>query len=306
MKASQMSIKISDLYIYPLKSGQRIKSDKLEITLKGPKHDREWMIIRDGEENKGKFITQRDRDCEKIGLIKVIPSENSTKFIIPDQIELDIQDADLQRYSGTVRVWKDECEALDAGDKLAELISQYLDQECRIVKIPDNFSRKIKGEDENSKNSVSFADGFPLLITNETSLSELSKHMPADIEVNMDRFRPNIVLRGIKPFEEDVINQLKIGEIIFELVKPCSRCKITTIDQDNLQQLSMEPLQSLTKLRRGSADGLQGVFFGQNAIPRNSGIIRVGDEVEIISNQNQHPALEQAKLNYNNLKQEIN
>ena len=107
----------------------------------------------------------------------------------------------------------------------------------------------------------------------------------------MERFRPNIVLEGAEPFEEDVIHEIKIGDVVLEFVRPCSRCKITTINQTEGASTSDEPLRTLGRVRRGKGDGLEGVFFGQNAIPRKLGVVKVGDNVEILSKRPLHPAL---------------
>ena len=114
----------------------------------------------------------------------------------------------------------------------------------------------------------------------------------------MERFRPNIVLEGAEPFEEDVIHEIKIGDVVLEFVRPCSRCKITTINQTEGVSTSDEPLRTLGRVRRGKGGGLEGVFFGQNAIPRKLGVIKVGDNVEILSKRALHPALEPSKITF--------
>ena len=154
-----------------------------------------------------------------------------------------------------------------------------------------NFIRFTNIDYSQQGDQVSFADGFPLLITNLASLEKLNTHFPSNSEIEMARFRPNIILTGAQPFEEDIIHEIKIGDATLEFVKPCTRCMITTIDQRNGISLSDEPLRTLGKVRQGNGGGLNGVFFGQNAIPRKLGIIKVGDEIEILSKKPLHPAL---------------
>jgi len=292
-----MTIRIAECYIYPLKSAQGINVDTLDITNKGPAHDRSWMLIQDQGDQAGRFISQRDQGCEKLALIRAIPKDNeATDFILPSGLGISIRNSDLTPHNAPVTVWKDACDALDAGDKAAEFFSNYLGLPCRLVKMSDSFIRQADLKFSQQGDMVSFADGFPLLITNHASLEKLSEHFPENTNVSMQNFRPNIVLKGIPAFEEDVIYQIQIGDVILELAKPCTRCKITTIDQSSGISASKEPLQTLAKTRRGKGDGLQGVFFGQNALPRALGTIKVGDEVKILSKKELHPALQNALL----------
>ncbi len=293
-----MAVKIAECYIYPLKSGRAMSVNTLDVTNRGPVNDRIWMLVRDQDSEMGKFITQRDKGCEKLALVSAHPDETGAITFSTDDGggELFVEQDHLHHYKGTVRIWRDECAAMDAGDKAAQWFSHYLNQPCRLVKIPDDFIRSTDSNYSKPTDQVSFADGFPLLVTNNSSLQKLSKHFTPHTTISMDRFRPNIVLDGIGAFEEDIIHEIKIGNVVLEFVKPCNRCKITTIDQTEGVSPSNEPLKALGQARRGKGGGLQGVFFGQNAIPRHLGTIHAGDGVEIISKKPLHPALVNAVL----------
>ena len=295
--SSILGIKVSSCHIYPLKSGSGVSVDKLELTQRGPKHDRLWMLVHDQGPNTGQFITQRDKSCEKLALVKAFPNgDGSTNFSRPSGETLVVSVSDLSIYDGVVHVWGDECAAMDAGIAVADWFSDYLGQPCRLVKMPDDFIRPADPVYSRQGDRVSFADGFPLLVTNAASLEKLRKYFPPNTDIGMERFRPNIVLEGIEPFEEDVIHEIKIDDVVLEFVKPCARCKITTIDQAKGISPSSEPLRTLGQVRRGKGKGLQGGFFGQNAIPRELGTIKVGNDVEILSRRPLHPALEIAVL----------
>ena len=287
-----MGIKIFDCYIYPLKSGGSIRVENLELTQRGPKDDRLWLLVQDQGPDRGKFITQRDKGCEKLALVQAFPDVGGNmKFSAPGGQELVVSQDELSCYDGFVNVWGDDCAAIDAGNVAAHWFSNYIRKPCRLVKFPDDFIRSTDAAYSRQGDHVSFADGFPLLVTNVASLDKLRKHLPPNIEIEMERFRPNIVLEGAEPFEEDVIREIKIGDVVLEFVRPCSRCKITTISQAEGASTSDEPLRTLGRVRRGKGDGLEGVFFGQNAIPRKLGVIKVGDNVEILSKRPLHPAL---------------
>ncbi len=292
-----MGTKVSSCHIYPLKSGSGISVDKLELTQRGAKHDRLWMLIHDQGPNTGQFITQRDKNCEKLALVKAFPNDDgSTKFSRPSGETLVVSLSDLSLYDGVVHIWGDECAAMDAGIAVAHWFSDYLEQPCRLVKMPDDFVRHVDPVYSLQGDQVSFADGFPLLVTNTASLGLLRKHFPTNTRIGMERFRPNIVLEGVEPFEEDIIHEIKIGDVVLEFVKPCARCKITTIDQAEGCSPSNEPLRTLGLVRHGKAGQLQGLYFGQNAISRKLGTIKTGDDVEILSKKPLHPVLENVVL----------
>ena len=123
--------------------------------------------------------------------------------------------------------------------------------------------------------SVSFADGFPLLCTTTASLEELNNRL--DVPLPMGRFRPNVVVSGNHPFEEDDWKRIRIGEVSFQVIKPCKRCVITTVDQDTASQ-GKEPLRTLNRFRKKDSN----VYFGINMIPENRGWIERGNLVEVL------------------------
>lgn len=288
-----MTINITSCHIYPLKSGAGQRVEALELLPRGPRGDREWMLV-DGE---GVFITQRSRGCEKLALVGTEAAGAGTVFSAPEKEPLSVA---MPKKEIPVKIWKDDVTALDAGDTAAAWFSEYLELPCRLVRLSENPAHKrMLGEKWQIENGhVGFADGFPLLVTNTASLAALQPHFPDGEEIAMTRFRPNIVLTGLAPFEEDVLCRIKIGEVVLRLMKPCTRCKITTVTQETGAAASNEPLKTLTQLRRGKAEDLAGVFFGQNAVVENAGIIRADDPVEILERRDMHPALEIAALKF--------
>jgi uncharacterized protein len=122
-----------------------------------------------------------------------------------------------------------------------------------------------------------FADGYPLLVTNEASLADLNGRIgrSAANALPMNRFRPNLVLRGLAAWDEDHVDEIAIGELRLKLVKPCVRCIITTTDQASGSRLSEEPLNTLARFRNNP--DLGGVTFGWNAIVLREGKVACGD-----------------------------
>ncbi|MAM35500.1 MAG: hypothetical protein CMH28_10550 [Micavibrio sp.] len=305
-----MSAFVSNCYIYPLKSACRVELESMTINYAGPNDDRRWMLVHAEGDKRGKFISQRDKGCEKLALVQARKSGSAWVFENPDDsgklsshdFERDMfKDAKNPGGPGLVQIWKSELYAKDMGDEAAQWFSNYLGIPVRMVSQEQGDPRKVDPDFSEKGDYVTFADGFPLLITNTASLDSLQPHFAEGANIIMDRFRTNIVIDGLEPFKEDAIHTMQINDTILELVKPCARCVITTIDQDKGAKSSVsEPTKTLGRMRKGISPDLKGVFFGQNAIPRQLGNSRisVGDKVEVLQTRPMHPALEHAALKY--------
>lgn len=63
-----------------------------------------------------------------------------------------------------------------------------------------------------------------------------------------DQFRPNFVVKGASPYEEDTWGWIKIGDNIFKSVMPCTRCILTTVDfETGTKHPRAEPLKTLKR-----------------------------------------------------------
>ncbi len=299
-----MSAYVSGCFIYPLKSGHRIEVNKLSLTDRGPENDRRWMLVHAQGKKANVFVSQRDKGCEKLALVYSNQGgDTEWYFSAPHMEDHPLYYDEEFPYQGTVRIHKDDCSVIDMGNKTSEWFSRYLDMPVRLVRLPDDYIRPVNPNFARAGDNVGLADGHPLLITNPTSLEKLSEHFPPNIEINMNRFRPNIVVEGLQPFEEDIIQRVKIGDTVLEFMKPCDRCAITTVEQDSgIKNHNPEPIKTLIKQRYGEmeVDGKMKpfVFFGQKATPRQLGTISVGDKVEILETGSMHPAVEQVELKF--------
>ena len=166
--------------------------------------------------------------------------------------------------------------AIDQGDKPADWLSDWLGISVRLVHIDGRFRRKLDPDYAVSdEDHTGFADGYPILVISEESLQDLNSKL--DSPLPMNRFRPNIVVKGCKPFAEDTWKRIRIGEIEMAVVKPCPRCVVTMIDKGTLKK-NQEPLKTLGKYRTRAG----GVMFGMNVIPMGVGTIKVGMGVEVM------------------------
>lgn len=259
---------IHSLYVYPLKSAKGIQVKHAEASPKGFKHDREWMVV----DPKGKFMSQRlhpRMSGLKTAFIKdgiALSAEQMEDIIIPFKAEGESTEA---------VIWDDTCQVQEVSRELSDWISQFMGEACKIVHMKQGEVRLVDPRYKiTDHDNTLFSDGFPYLFTATASLHDLSQRTKMDLE--MIRFRPNIVIESKLPFEEDCWKKAEIGNILFHLVKPCGRCSIVNVDPKTGKR-GDEPLKTLASFRKQEKK----ILFGINAITTGSGVISIGDHVTI-------------------------
>ena len=264
-------ITISSLIYYPIKACRGFEVDSARVERMGLQNDRRMMVVT----LEGGHLTQR----EYPRLALVTPKLNNGMITLSapnyDSIQFGIQ------TSGTsypVSIWKSKgVQAIDQGDEAAQWFSDWLGTSVRLVHIADEYKRIVDQEYAvNADDHTGFADGYPILITSEEGLQDLNTRLESPVPMN--RFRPNIVVRGGPAYVEDAWNRIRAGDVELAVVKPNARCVVTTIDKDTLEK-SKEPLRTLEKYRRHKL----GAIFGQNVIPLNEGRLQLGMTVEVLS-----------------------
>ncbi|ERT04548.1 MOSC domain protein [Lyngbya aestuarii BL J] len=280
-------MKVTGIFIHPIKSCQRIALEQAEVTPKGFTWDRELMIV----DHRQQFMTQRD--YPQMAKIQVKLSGKVISLSVQDEsLEPFNFEPQLTGNTLAVKIWRDNTIAIDQGDEVAIWLQKALKlspmQPCRLVRqSPQQLRRINPNYARRSEDQVSFADGYPFLLTNTASLEELNRKIAENnliniSEVPMIRFRPNIVIESDCPFVEDDWKLIKIGEVYFDVVKPCDRCIVTTTDQFTGKRDELkEPLKTLATFRRQAG----GVMFGQNMIPQNTGVIHKEDQVQCLEHQ---------------------
>jgi uncharacterized protein YcbX len=266
-------VHVSELYVYPIKSLRGIALQSAQLEPRGIQHDRRWMLIDDD----GVFISQRE--AHRMALIDVAITPKGLQVTAPDHGSITIP---FMPEGGelSTRIWNDSVDAVLASRAANEWFSQFLGMSCRLVYMPESTERIVDPTYVDEKRIVGFADAFPLLIIGTGSLEELNNRLAKRGEqpLPMQRFRPNIVVAGTRAHDEDGWEQIRIGEVDIDVVKPCGRCAITTIDVAT-GEAGVEPLRTLNSYRkRGSK-----VMFGQNAVNRKLGTINVADVVSILT-----------------------
>ena len=261
------------LNIYPVKSCRGIALSIARIASTGFEHDREWLIVQPN----GRFVTQREQP--RLALIRPTLGADMLTLGVPDLEPLEIPLAH-EGSATQVVCWKDQCAAIDAGDKAAHWLERFLGQPHRLVRFDPSFKRRSDPTWTGDLVAhAQFSDGFPWLLLSQASLHDLNSRL--DTPLPMNRFRPNIVVDGIDAYEEDRIGELTLGQVAMRPVKPCTRCAITTTDQDSGRRTGEDPLKTLRRYRLDRH--LKGVAFGQNVILRQ-GVgewLSVGDAFRI-------------------------
>lgn len=247
----------------------------LDVTARGFYADRQWMLV----DPRGHFLTQRQ--LPRMTLIKTRLTEAHLTLSAPGMRDFTVgidspgppdQDAPVR-----VQVWRDHCEAGPVGHDADHWLSDFLETDCRLVRMPEQTQRQVDMAYARKGDQVGFADGFPFLLISQASLDGLNDRLPADETLPIERFRPNLVISGCEPHEEDRWSRIRIGTLEFRLVKPCSRCTIPTINPETAEK-SPEPLRTLAQYRRRDNQ----VYFGQNLIHEGTGRLEEGMSVEVL------------------------
>ncbi|MFT8931043.1 MAG: MOSC N-terminal beta barrel domain-containing protein [Acetobacter syzygii] len=264
---------VTSLHIYPVKGLHGLAPASAMLSPWGMEGDRRWMVVTPDN----RFLTQRT--CRDMALVAPIPTAEGLVLTRAGVQPCPVRCPDQTALLLTVTVWKDQVQARDAGEEAASWLTRVLGRPCRLVWMhrPELARIRMLGEAEHP---VSFADGYPLLLANTASLEALNDRLPAGQAIPMSRFRANIVISSNQAWAEDGWRRLCIGgNVVVRVVAPCSRCVVTSIDQNTAQVPNpKEPLATLASFRRTSG----GVMFAQNAVVEKSGLISVGDRVEVL------------------------
>lgn len=259
---------LSEINIYPVKSCGGISLNTVQLDCFGPAGDRRWMLV----DETGMAITQRGQS--RLALIQTKLSPGGLSLSLGEHT-LDVATPDTAADKVTVQVWADKVQAVDAGAEVAAWLSARLDMDCRLAYMHEGSARAVDSNYANAGETVGFADAFPLLLISQASLDDLNKRLEAPVPMN--RFRPNLVVTGCEPFAEDSWKRIRIGEVEFEVAKPCGRCVMPSIDQVTGEK-DKNINRVLASFRR--RDGM--IYFGQNLLYRGAGILHLSQAVEVL------------------------
>jgi uncharacterized protein YcbX len=249
-------VRIESLHVYPVKGCRGIDLQTARVTAAGIEHDREWLITT----AHNKFVTQREEP--RLALITAGVAGGALTLEAPgvDPVAVPSSTAGESRE---VVVWRDRCPAIDQGDAAARWLSEFLGKPMRLMRF-DASQMRIYADPgrAGAEGRALFADGYAMLVISRESLADLNSRLSQPLPMN--RFRPNVVIDGVAAYGEDSLAELVADGVRLRLVKACTRCKVTTTNQQTGVVEGDEPLRTLKTYRWDREQ--RGVAFGQNAI----------------------------------------
>lgn len=269
-----MQGRVTGLTIYPVKSCQGIKLTEMEITSRGPKFDRQWMLV----DSDNQFITLRT--LPKLAEIKTsiqgpflqLHAGGNKIFVNLDENCETTED---------VTIWGETVKAGIENKSINEALSDFLVKTVKLVRYQKESFRDLEDAATDVVKETMFADSRPVLLVNENSLRDLNEKLTAKNSAPsfIERFRANIVVDGLPAYFEDQLQEVKIGHLNFKNPKLCARCPVITQDVDTGKVVSKETLQTLAETRK--KPGTSSVPFGVNLTPEQTGVVKIGDPVII-------------------------
>ena len=230
--ASDVEGQIAQLMIYPVKSCAGVAVEEAVLLETGLQWDRHWMVV-DAE---GLFVSQRE--CARMALVQPQITADALVLNAPGmpvlRVPLEAGGPGLR-----VQVWDDVVDALDMGPEAGQWLQTFLGAPAqRLVRFAPAAQRACSTKwTDGVAASTQFADGYPVLVTTNSAMDELNTRLVAQghAAVDMRRFRPNLVLSGLPPHDEDHLGPLDVlvdDAVVaaLQLVKPCARCPIPNID----------------------------------------------------------------------------
>ena len=289
---------LASIHIYPLKAGRAVDLHESRVEAWGLAGDRRWLVVDDA----GRFVSQREEPALARVTVRYLSAPGPDRTARPAGVSTDpiavsapghppltvpapSEDGGAEML--WVAVWSSKVRAAAAGKEADDWFCDLLGRAVRLVHLDDPTRREVDHTYGAPGDRVSFADGYPLLLTTVGSLDALGRWLVEDGHppVPMNRFRPNVVVAGATPWAEDGWRRIRIGAVAFRVVKPCGRCQVTTIDQATAER-GRQPLQVLGRRRRFGKQ----LVFGQNMIPDAPGAIRVGDRVQVLEQDSNGPS----------------
>ena len=263
-------VSIKEIFIYPIKGCGGIRVEHWPLDGKGLLHDRQWMLI----DEHHRFVSQRE--LPQMALLQVSQQESFWKIMYPGATDHLLLPMDpLNGNPQQVTIWDDEVTAFTYSEVADSFFSHVLKRPVELVFFGAQSHRRVDPRFSPTEHQTRFSDGYPVLILGTASLSHLNTLLTDPIHYN--RFRPNIVLQTEVAHIEDQWLSLQHADFALELVKPCARCVVTTIDQITAQK-SPEPLKTLSTYRKFG----QKINFGMNALvelKQPQAAIRIGQEL---------------------------
>jgi uncharacterized protein len=284
-----VNLSISRLTVYPVKSFAGHQVEALDLGAAGPAADRRWMVV-DGAGDTltaRKFPRMLSATAEPLAGGVRLASDSLGPLEVDEPVGGRVLDVTMSRV-GT---------ATDAGDEAGAWCSELVGRPARLVWLDDPARRGMSEKHGGSAaDPLALVDTAPVHLFSTASLREVNlwasqAHDEAVVAalatgapalggftpLDVRRFRPNVVVDGdVEPFAEDTWKRMTFGDVELRFADLCGRCVMTTVDPDTYAK-GREPLRSLARHRRWDGE----LWFGIQAVPLETGRIKVGDPVRV-------------------------
>ncbi|KAE8144450.1 MOSC-domain-containing protein [Aspergillus avenaceus] len=302
------SSEIVALKIYPIKSCRGITLPKSRVRAEGLDLDRRWMLV---DAVTHEFLTIRQ--IARMTLINTALSDDGQTLQItfsgdeetvvsvpayPDQTWLD-----AHTTLSPVRVWDIDTDGYLYGDEVNAPFSSFLGRGVRLVyKGPTPRIMRGNGDPRllGREQGVNFPDVNPVLIASEASVAELNARLVqngAD-PITIERFRPNIIVKGTAPWSEDSWKLVRINPVdldcstlrpvTVDILSRCTRCQVPNVNPDTGDQHRNQPWDTLMSYRRIDEGMKWKPCFGMMGAPREEGVVEVGMRLDVLEETSQH------------------
>ena len=266
-------MKVTALYTYPVKSLAGIALESADLIRTGLRFDRQWMLV----EPDGTFMTQRLHPQMALVQPSIHDGTLTLSTFGMEDLIVDTPAPEPENRLQTA-VWGDIVNGVIHEGPTNEWLSDAIGANCKLVSFPDDEIRSCDPACSSEGDHTHFADGYPILLTSQESLDDLNARLQEPI--GMDRFRPNIVVSGCQPFEEDSWRNLEINEVGLRFAKHCGRCSVPTVNPATGMLEGPEPIRTLSGYRQRENGE---IYFGVNLIPETTGTLHIGDRLRILN-----------------------
>jgi uncharacterized protein len=246
--------------------------------------DRRWMVV----DADNRFITQRTHP--RLATINATLADDGVRLSADGVAPITVATPPGEERA-TVVIWDSLVDVAVADERAHAWLSTYLGEPLRLVHMDARAKRDKIGIWVPRPVPVSFADGYPVTVVTTGSLAALNRELErrGQPAIPMRRFRPSVVIDCDEAWAEDRWQTLRIGGVVLDLVKPSERCIVTTTDQVTGERMGNEPLATLARIRMSADPRINGVLFTWNAVPRVTGDIAIGDDVEVLQSRQGFP-----------------
>ena len=250
---------VSAIFTSPVKSLSLEQHASVTVGQSGIAEDRRFHLVDAG----GRLLTQRQQ-----GRLALVKAQYSTESEVLTLLFPDGSRVEGPTGSGdavTTVMWGRQVLGREVTGPWSEALSGFCGSPVRLVK---------------SDNPGESYDEYPVSLLSQASVDFLGEQPASGREFDGKRFRPNFLIDGCSPNEEDswLGGVIQIGpKFRLRLVARDPRCAITTLDPETGQR-DFDVPRLLLSYRPSD----RSPFFGVYGLVETTGTVSVGDKLELV------------------------